>query len=724
MSYPDLDFSSKTAPLVARIRWLKDRQKADPVTDFEADTFDEKITGGVCGGLPLQGPAANGLCVLLKRLNWRFDSRELAAAMFHFPETFGLVEAKTVLYRLGYEATQSTCRGSEVCDLPSTTILVGKDGSLFAPVDGPAKAAPKAIDLANQSEVEIAPNRVFQCHIFSTIDRTAPVASKSSWTMDIGARFGPELKLLLALMFMSNIIVIVASLSTIKIFDTVLPSRAIDTLIGVVVALVVILGFEYWLRHIRAHLVARMAGRIEYLLGTALFAKLMSLPLPMLTANSINDQVGRLKQFETVRDFFNGPFVAVALELPFAISLLAIIFFISPQLGLLTLGLVCLYIINTAIMFPHLKRASRHMAIAYQDHARFILETFENRNQITRMGIANLWRERLRPKSRRLIEARIKSDRINRLFNTIAGSTTPIAAAATIFMGAGLVIEGAITGGQLIGVTMLSSRVFTPIQQAAVSLVRVPELAGLVRQIDTMMRIESGERKTTTLTRSIAPTISLDSVSMRYPKGTNPALAGISYDVKAGETIAIRGHSGAGKSSLLRVLVGLYPIQLGTIQIGGINLSQLTAREITRNIAYVGDRATLVHGTILQNLLLLNPDQNLDHVRALLAKMGILDWIENLPDGFNTRLDHEGMAQIPPGIKALLFVAQALLGNPPILLLDETISGIPPEYEQNLIDIIRARQGVSTTLIVTQRPKHHRMCDKVFTMNNGRLTID
>lgn len=721
MTMGEFHFSAASEPAIARVRWAHRSGIAHAQSKFEDDGLLEDLAAGRYGGLSLDGPYVFALTGLLRRLGWQFDARELAGAMFHFPERFALEELKVVLYRLGFEAVQKTCKGSDLARLPNATLVISGKDEVFLPSET-APAGAELIDLQTQQSCAIKPSKTYRCLQFDKIDLLANQSATRSWMSDTWARFGPELRTLFGLMLVSNLIVIVASLSTIKIFDTVLPSRALDTLLGVIVGLGALLLLEFKLRHIRAHIIARVAGRIEYLLGTALFSKLISMPLLMLTANSINDQVGRLKQFEAVRDFFNGPVVAVLLELPFALLLLAIIFYIDTSLGFLTLGLACLYILTAVAIYPKLRRASKQMAVAHQDQANFLLETLEHRDQIVRMGIGSVWRERLRPKTRRLVKARARLDAISRVFSTLAGAITPLAAALIIFVGATMVVEGQISGGQLIGVTMLSSRLFAPIQQTAVSLVRAPELANMFRQIDAMMRIETeATREKTTLTRAIVPSITFEGVSMRYPKAQAAAIAGVDLDVATGELIAITGHSGAGKSSLLRLMLGLYPVQLGTIQLGGININQLSRNEISNNIAYVGDRPTLIHGTIAQNLLISTPDRSIEDLERIATELGISDWIKSQPDGFETRLDHEQMERVPPGIKTLLSVAQALLRDPPILLLDEAFSGLPPASEELLLAALMKRRGEKTTLVVTQRPSHHRMFDRVFTMTNGRL---
>lgn len=690
---------------------------------FHLDSLLEDLAAGRYGGLPLPEPAISALALLLQRLDWAFDARKISAAVPHFPVQFGAQEIETVLYRLGFASTRQRRRGTEVLSLPDTALVIAPDGALYLP--GRSETGQPTLTSPDTGrEITVRRRTPYDCILFTRReDPTGPAPPDiESWFGTTWRRFTPEIRVLVALMFASNVLVILASLSTVKIFDTVLPSSAVDTLAALMLGLFGLFLLELRLRKIRAAVVARIAGRIEYLLGTALFSKLISLPLIMLTTAPINDQVTRLKQFETVRDFFNGPFVAIVLELPFVLILFAIIFALNVPLGLLTLGLVCTYAVLGMIMVPRLLRASRAMVRAKRAHVEFLLETVEHRQQIAQMGIGALWRDRLRPKTEALAAARRDADRVTRLFTTLAGAATPLSTGMIIVFGASMAIEGNVTGGELIGITILSTRLLSPVQQAAIAAVRGPELLSLFRQIDAMMRLDPNTRQTGNRIRADQNlTITLEGVGMRYPKAHAPALQGINLTLDAGEFVIIEGPSGAGKTTLLRVISGLYSVQIGTVRLAGANIDQFTRADLTRTIASAGDRSTQIHGTIAQNLLLARPELTRRDLEAITEELGVRAAIEALPDGFDTRLDYMRLSELPPGFKDLLSLAQVLLRGAPIILLDEALAALPPEYETLAIEALERRKGQSTIILVSQRPSHRRSADKIVSLSGGQI---
>ncbi|MCB1493950.1 MAG: ATP-binding cassette domain-containing protein, partial [Rhodobiaceae bacterium] len=251
---------------------------------------------------------------------------------------------------------------------------------------------------------------------------------------------------------------------------------------------------------------------------------------------------------------------------------------------------------------------------------------------------------------------------------------------------------------------------------------RIADMAATMRQIDQMMRIPARETVSEApVRRHFQGRITLDRVSFRYPGTSQAAIAGISLDIKAGEFIAVMGASGAGKTTLLRLMLDLYRPNAGIVCVDGINARQIPNVDLRAAIGYVPQIITLFHGSIAQNLRLAAPEADDHALRRVASELGILEAIEALPQGFDTRIDHESRDKLPTGFRQVLGIAQAFLRDPQILLLDEPAQALDPRIEDHFMAAVRRRTGRVTTVMVTHRPSHARAADRILVLDRGQI---
>ncbi|MEM9778278.1 MAG: ATP-binding cassette domain-containing protein, partial [Pseudomonadota bacterium] len=344
-------------------------------------------------------------------------------------------------------------------------------------------------------------------------------------------------------------------------------------------------------------------------------------------------------------------------------------------------------------------------------------------SNIARAGIVSVWAQRLDKRNAAAVKARLKLDRVHRFLTVVAGSTTPLAAGTIILLGATLVMQGELTGGTLVAVTILVWRLFAPIQQGLMVATRVPDLARLLSQIDTMMQIGTGEvSRDARISRNLAPRLEAEGLYLRYPGGTSPALNGVNFKVDAGQFVVITGPSGAGKTTLLRAIAGHYAPQSGTVRLGGTNIQQLDHGSLAEGLAYITEAPLIFHGTLAQNLLLAAPNASPAEMRAVVEELGYLELVNALPDGFETRLDFARSSVLTPGLKAMIAVSQAFLRGPGVILMDEPTANMTDEAEAHLLNAIAARHGQTTILMVSHRRDHIGRADLVLSLSSGRQT--
>jgi ATP-binding cassette subfamily C protein/ATP-binding cassette subfamily C protein LapB len=242
-----------------------------------------------------------------------------------------------------------------------------------------------------------------------------------------------------------------------------------------------------------------------------------------------------------------------------------------------------------------------------------------------------------------------------------------------------------------------------------------------LRQVDSLMGIEN-ERTATAVARMAPPDrgdIVFHRVVLRYVAQAEPVLGGVSFAIAHGEVVAITGGEGAGKSSLLRLVVGLYQPQGGAIRIGGHDIRAFDPAVLRRAVAWVPQQPDLVYGTIAQNLRLALPQASEADLRRAAASAHVLEAIEALPEGFETRLGDNATIRLPRSILLRLTLARALLREAPVLLLDEPVTGLDNACADAFTEIIAARRGRATILMATHRPSHARLADRVLHVADG-----
>ena len=217
--------------------------------------------------------------------------------------------------------------------------------------------------------------------------------------------------------------------------------------------------------------------------------------------------------------------------------------------------------------------------------------------------------------------------------------------------------------------------------------------------------------------------VSFSRVSFRYTAEGDPALVGTSFTVEPGEVCVIAGANASGKSTVFKLLIGLYQPQAGSIAIDNHDIRQLDPIELRQAIAYSPQSVDLFHGTIAQNLRLANSVATEEELHWAADKAGVLDTILALPDGFDTRLGDGRSAQMSGSLTQSLSLARAYIKRSPIMLFDEPVTGLDFEGDQQFVRVVEEMRGTSTVFIISHRPGHFKLADKILLFEDGYLRL-
>ncbi len=670
-------------------------------------------------------PWATCLAPLLTSLGHELEPRSLIEALPHFTDELDLTDVRNILVGLGYESSPLRERADRIPEAlypclfvaPGRILILRRDRrgqtEVFDAMRGSWRAGP-------------APALHGTAYLFTAIDGHEDRAtSGNGWTFSLLKRFRPLLLHLLLMTGLIDLAALAVPLFVMLVYDRVIGTHSASALPYMAAGIGILLIADLLLRNLRARLLGHVAGRLDYLIGTTVFQQLLRLPPIHTERSTLSAQLGRIRQFNSLRDFFTGGNALTLLELPFALLFLAIIAWLAGAIVFVPIAMIGVYLLFGLFWLPYLRDRLDNAARARANHQRMLMQTLDGRHEIKAVGNERGWLARFRELGAETIAAGRDGYMANAVLNTVSQALMTLTVVAVIALGAARVMDGRMSIGALIATMALTWRALAPLQSLLLSAHRIEQVLQSARQIGKLMRlpIEKHHGHSSLLLEDPQGHIRVSRVSFRYAQDQNPALLGVSLEAKPGELIAISGETGSGKSTLLKLIAGMYRPQAGSLSVDGFDLRQLNAIEWRRAIAYVPQRTHLFHGTIAQNMRLNEPLASNAAIEAALRDAGILDEVLAMPEGIHSRLDDTSARRLPPGLLRGLSMARAFLTPGNVLLLDEPGASLDEASDARLMAQIRRLKGRRTILMVSHRPSHIRLADRAIVLEQGRVVF-
>ena len=506
------------------------------------------------------------------------------------------------------------------------------------------------------------------------------------------------------------------------IIDKVLIHKGLSTLDVLVLGLFVINIFEMILGVTRTYLFSHTTNRVDVILGAKLFKHLLALPLPYFEARTVGTTIARVRELETIRSFITGTALTVVLDLIFTVVFVAVMFFYSPKLTLISLAALPFFVALSVVVTPIIRERLNKKFACNAESQSYLVEMVTGIQTVKSLAIE----PQLNYRWEGLLANYVRSSFRAGFLSSLAGSTAHLiqktSTLAILWFGARMVMDGEFTVGQLIAFQMLSGRVTEPIlrlatlwqdfQQVRLSIERLGDVLNFPAEPDSSPGRSSLGR--------IKGRIEFDHVGFRYRLDGPPILDDIDLTVEPGTTVGIVGRSGSGKSTLTKLVQRFYvPVQ-GRLLIDGVDLAQVDPVWLRRQIGVVLQENFLFNGSVRDNIAVVDTSAPLERVIAAAKLAGAHDFILELPDGYDTPVGERG-SSLSGGQRQRIAIARTLMTDPRILIFDEATSALDYESEriiqQNLRSICRGR----TVFIIAHRLSTVRMADTILAMDKGRI---
>ncbi|MEY4736777.1 MAG: hypothetical protein RL302_1096 [Pseudomonadota bacterium] len=505
------------------------------------------------------------------------------------------------------------------------------------------------------------------------------------------------------------------------VIDKVLVHQSMATLwvlgIGIVIALV----FDSLFSFLRQMLTLSATNKIDMRLTRRTFAHLLSLPIDYFETTTAGVITRHMQQVEKIRGFLTGRMFFTVLDTTSLFIFLPILFTYSAKLAMITLAFTLAIALIVAAMVPTFQRRLKDLYQAEGERQSMMVETIHGMRTVKALAIEPAQRRMWDQRSAQSINMHFRVGQLAITGNAVTDLLGKLLPVVIIVVGAQDVFNQTMTVGALIGFQMITGRVIAPLI-AIVGLVNeYQETALSVKMMgEVMNRPSEGRASAGGLRPDLVGEISFDEVTFRYPGASQAALDRASFTIQAGSLVGIVGRSGSGKSTLTKLIQGLYGVQEGIVRFDRTDAREIELAHLRRQIGVVLQENFLFRGTVRDNIAMAKPESTFEDIVAASEAAGAAEFIERLPQGYNTMLE-ENASNLSGGQKQRLSIARALLTKPRILILDEAASALDPESEaifmRNLSRIAVGR----TVVMISHRLSTLVNANAILVMQQGKL---
>ncbi|PSW20759.1 type I secretion system permease/ATPase [Photobacterium sanctipauli] len=533
-----------------------------------------------------------------------------------------------------------------------------------------------------------------------------------------------------------NLFAVALPLFTRLVYDKIVPNQAFDSLWVLVSGMAVILCFDLLLKVLRNYFIDIAGKKSDILMSSAIYSKAISLK-SAARPPSVGAFARHLQEFEAIRELFTSSTIAAAIDLPFALFFILVIWLIAGPLVIIPIAAVLILIVYSLIVQKPLQTSIEEGSkLASQKQANLV-ESLFGFETVKLFNASSQFQYKWEQAVAHMANWGIKSRRLTDSVGSVASTTQQGVSIAVIVFGVYLIAAGELSVGGLIATSMLTSRAIAPMVQLSQLSTRYQQAKSAMGIINQLMASPSelNPQQGYLSSVSLSGAICCDHLSFSYPSSSAPlqgakdtssstkALDGISLTIQPGEKVAIIGKIGSGKSTLLRLIMGLYPPTDGAIRLNNTDIHQFNPVDIRHQIGCVPQDIVLFFGSIRDNIILGQPQASEQAIQRACEQSGVSHFIQHEPSGLNRQIGENGN-QLSGGQKQAIAIARALVSQPNILLLDEPTSSMDNRAEQHFKRYLTSLDKHHTLLLFSHKSSMLEVVDRIIVLDRGKVVAD
>lgn len=549
-----------------------------------------------------------------------------------------------------------------------------------------------------------------------------PASGHWFWSAMLAQRFVYRDVLWAALLI--NLFALAFPMFSMNVYDRVVPNNAVETLWALAIGVVLVLGGDLFMRLLRSHFVDEASARVDVQISAKLMEKVLGMRLEH-RPESVGSFAASLRGFEQVRDFIASSTVTALIDLPFALLFVLVMLWLSPWLAL-PVAVAALVILGLGwLQQGRLHELSQTTYQAGAMRNATLIESLAGIETIKTQGAESVVQAKWERINVFLSATQVRMRALSSAAMYGTSTLIQLVTVSIVVIGVYLIAQHELTLGALIASSMLASRALAPAGQIVGLMMQYQGARTALENLNRVMDkpVERPPGQSFIERPQLRGEIEFRNVKFAYPGRTDSALEGLSFKIMPGERVALIGRVGSGKSTIQRLVMGLYQPTEGAVLLDGIDLRQLDPADVRRNVGCVSQDVTLFYGSLRENIALGLPYADDAAIVRAAEIAGMTDLVNRHPRGFDMPVGERGES-LSGGQRQSVGLARAVLHNAPMLLLDEPTSAMDFSTEAQITQRIGAFAHDKTVVLVTHRTSLLAMVTRVIVIDGGRIVAD
>jgi ATP-binding cassette subfamily C protein LapB len=524
--------------------------------------------------------------------------------------------------------------------------------------------------------------------------------------------------------FLVNLFALVLPLFTMNVYDRVVPNQTFDTLWVLAIGVAIVFVFDFAMRSLRSYFIDVAGKKIDMALSSAIYEKILAIRLAV-RPKSVGGFANSLTEFESFREFLTSATITTLIDLPFTVLYLLIIWWVGGPLVLVPLVAIPLILIPGILLQRPLARVINQTFTVGSQRQATLIETLAGLDTIKAISAEGPAQRRWEQLVGQIGKLSLRARLLSAASINAGVLIQQLANVALIIVGVYLIADKSLSMGALIACTMLAGRTLAPLSQVAALATRFHHARTALIGLDRIMQlpVEHPPGKSFVHRPDFKGGIEFQNTSFAYPEQPVEALSKVSFKIAAGERVGIIGRIGSGKSTIEKLILGLYQPSEGAIWIDGVDQQQIDPIDLRRHIGYVPQDPVLFFGSIKDNIVMGAPHADDGAMLRAADIAGVTEFVNRHPQGFDRAVGERGDG-LSGGQRQSVAIARALLQDPNVLVLDEPTNSLDNRSEDNFKTRLSQQLGNKTLILITHRASMLTLVNRLLVVEGGRIIAD